>query len=689
MKKDYVREVGLSTLAKSIKINVKLILMVLVPFMIVAITLIVINNQRQISKFTTMGVIQVNNINPLTYSDLPSLDPNDSSTYNGSISSSSLSTNSEAIASLLTTDFILNDIIVENHFDVDVQILKGDGFLDNLKASFGSGGTQVYPSISKFDVAHKYYNHKLKLVFTSPSKYILYDNFAKLANGTVGQQLVTKDITLLVDSYSGSPKQKFVITKNSIDAVITNLVKQIKVDPVIIMKKGSQSDTGIINISITDVNPVRQALLINDIIEEVRTKSWERQRQNLKQSIEFIENQTIRAKRSMDMAQESLVAFQSANNIINLDDQAKNDLLTVTDLDLKLLDKQITIDQYKSSYTADHPLMIGLRKQSALLKAKRDAMYADLMTLPANQATFATLKNTLDVNQQLYLLLLNKEQNLKIKYSGITSPVDVLTYANSNVAPITVPLSAKVMASSLAGILMVEIFFVLWFTVWMTGDPYLLPHLIDSKLLAIVPYLRNKQKGIDYRHPGFNLINAYFLRKLAESKNASVCCNFSSINLGSGKTFIIDAITNYFTKRDKRVLQICFGTTYEFMSVRDVYQHLDEELGFSDLSIKKVKLEINIGNSMDINGFKQLLSRTNNFDFVFIESWAILDSQVFMNISKLVNENIIISEPRDTPGLVKLMADGFSNLDIKISRIIYNHPKKPLLNSVYSINKVD
>lgn len=689
MKKDYVREVGLSTLAKSIKINVKLILMVLVPFMIVAITLIVINNQRQISKFTTMGVIQVNNINPLTYSDLPSLDPNDSSTYNGSISSSSLSTNSEAIASLLTTDFILNDIIVENHFDVDVQILKGDGFLDNLKASFGSGGTQVYPSISKFDVAHKYYNHKLKLVFTSPSKYILYDNFAKLANGTVGQQLVTKDITLLVDSYSGSPKQKFVITKNSIDAVITNLVKQIKVDPVIIMKKGSQSDTGIINISITDVNPVRQALLINDIIEEVRTKSWERQRQNLKQSIEFIENQTIRAKRSMDMAQESLVAFQSANNIINLDDQAKNDLLTVTDLDLKLLDKQITIDQYKSSYTADHPLMIGLRKQSALLKAKRDAMYADLMTLPANQATFATLKNTLDVNQQLYLLLLNKEQNLKIKYSGITSPVDVLTYATSDVAPILKPLSAKLIASTLSGVLLLEIFFVLWFTIWMTGDPYLLPHLVGSKLLAIIPYLRDKHKCIDYSHPGFNLINAYFLRKLAESKNASVCCNFSSINLGSGKTFIIDAITNYFTKRDKRVLQICFGTTYEFMSVRDVYQHLDEELGFSDLSIKKVKLEINIGNSMDINGFKQLLSRTNNFDFVFIESWAILDSQVFMNISKLVNENIIISEPRDTPGLVKLMADGFSNLDIKISRIIYNHPKKPLLNSVYSINKVD
>lgn len=688
MKKDYLREVGLATLAKSIKINFKLILLVWVPFMIIAVTLIVIKNQRQISKFTTTGVIQINNVNPLTYFDLPSLVQN-GDTSNGNINTTGLSTNSETIVSLLTTDFILNDIIIDNHFDIDVQILKDDGFFDNLRSYFSSNDTQVYPSISKFDVSHKYYNHKLKLVFTSPTQYVLYDNFAKISNGIVGQQLVSKDITLLVDSYSGSPKQKFVITKNSVDAVIANLVKQIKVEPVVIMKKSSQSDTGIINISITGVNPVRQALLINDIIEKVKTKSWERQRQNLKQSIEFIENQTARAKRVMDMAQESLVAFQSAHNISNLDDQAKNALMTVTDLDLKMLDKQITIDQYKSSYTVDHPLMIGLRKQLDLLKVKRDEMYADLMTLPANQATFATLKNNFDVNQQLYVLLLNQEQNLKIKYSGITSPVDVLTYASSDVAPITVPLSAKVISSSLAGILLMEIFFVLWFTMWATGDPYLLPHLIGSKLLVIVPHLRNKQKEIDYRHPVFNVINAYFLKKLSESSKSHFCCNFGSIHQGSGKTFIIDAISNYFTRRDKRVLHILFGNSHEFMSLNEIDQCLDEDLGFSDICLKKVYLKVSIQNSMDIISFKQLLRRVNDFDFVFIESWAILDSQVFMNMSKLVDENIIISEPNDTPGLVKLMADGFSNLDINISRIIYNHPQKPLLNSVYSINKVD
>lgn len=688
MTKDYVREIGLATLIKSIKINIKIILLVLMPFMIVIVALVVLANQRQISKYTTTGVIQVNNTSPLTYSDLPSLDSsNDRST--AQINTNGLSTNSEIIVSLLTRDYILKDIIIENNFDIEVQELKSDGWADKLKSIFSSHRPPVYPIINKFEVSHRYYNHKLKLVFTSQQEYVLYDNYAKLGNGVVGKPLITKDVTLLIASYSGISKQKFTLMKKSVDSVAGGFIKKIKIDPVLIMKKSGQSDTGVIDISITDTNPIQQAALINDIIDEVRTKSWERQRQSLKQSIEFIEEQKKVAKKNMIEAQEALVSFQDTNHIINLDEQAKNDLLEMTDLDVKALDKQITLNQFKSLYTANHPIIIALKLQLAQVVKKRDAVHADFNRLPVSQSRFATLKNTFDVNQQLYLLLLNKSQNLRIQYAGISSPIYVLTYATSDVAPILKPLSAKLIASTLSGVLLLEIFFVLWFTIWMTGDPYLLPHLVGSKLLAIIPYLRDKHKCIDYSHPGFNLINAYFLRKLAESKNASVCCNFSSINLGSGKTFIIDAITNYFTKRDKRVLQICFGTTYEFMSVRDVYQHLDEELGFSDLSIKKVKLEINIGNSMDINGFKQLLSRTNNFDFVFIESWAILDSQVFMNISKLVNENIIISEPRDTPGLVKLMADGFSNLDIKISRIIYNHPKKPLLNSVYSINKVD
>lgn len=688
MTKDYVREIGLATLIKSIKINIKIILLVLMPFMIVIVALVVLANQRQISKYTTTGVIQVNNTSPLTYSDLPSLDSsNDRST--AQINTNGLSTNSEIIVSLLTRDYILKDIIIKNNFDIEVQELKSDGWADKLKSIFSSHRPPVYPIINKFEVSHRYYNHKLKLVFTSQQEYVLYDNYAKLGNGVVGKPLITKDVTLLIASYSGISKQKFTLMKKSVDSVAGGFIKKIKIDPVLIMKKSGQSDTGVIDISITDTNPIQQAALINDIIDEVRTKSWERQRQSLKQSIEFIEEQKKVAKKNMIEAQEALVSFQDTNHIINLDEQAKNDLLEMTDLDVKALDKQITLNQFKSLYTANHPIIIALKLQLAQVVKKRDAVHADFNRLPVSQSRFATLKNTFDVNQQLYLLLLNKSQNLRIQYAGISSPIYVLTYATSDVAPILTPLSAKLIASSLSGVLLLEIFFVLWFTIWMTGDPNLLPHLIDSKLLAILPYLRDKRKVVSYRHPGFNVINAYFLLKLVNSKNTSVFCNFGSINAGSGKTFVIDSISDYFVKRGKRVLQICFGTNYKFISVKDVYQHLDGELGFSDISIKKVKLEMNIASSMDVNGFKQFFGRVSNFDFIFIESWAILDSQVFMNISKLVDENIIISEPRDTPGLVKIMADGFSNLDINISRIIYNHPKNPLLNSVYSINKTD
>lgn len=158
-------------------------------------------------------------------------------------------------------------------------------------------------------------------------------------------------------------------------------------------------------------------------MEEVKIKSWERQRQNLKQSIEFIENQATMAKNSLDNVQESLVQLQASHKIIDLDTQARTDILTSTDLDLKVMEKSIAISQYERLYTNDHPFMIGLRQQRDELIKKRDAVLARLDQLPEDQAMYAKLKSNLDVQQQLYILLLGKEQNLKIKFFGITSQV--------------------------------------------------------------------------------------------------------------------------------------------------------------------------------------------------------------------------------------------------------------------------
>lgn len=684
MKQDYSREISLSTIFGSLKLNLRLISLTLLPALIFITLLLVFLDHRQLAKYTTTGTLQIDNSNPLTYSGLPNLDPTDNSL--SLPNTSQLATNSETIVSLISTEYILEKIVKENHLDLDIKVIKNDSTLSKLKSLFKPKPPVIYPEITMFDVGHNLYNRQLTLVFKSKSQFDIFDNKNKLVSGMVGSATaIGNQITVKIDSYGGDVGAKFAIVKSSTDAVVDNLQKRLKIDPVIIMKKASQSDTGIINISITDFNAKKQADLINNIMEEVKIKSWERQRQNLKQSIEFIENQATMAKNSLDNVQESLVQLQSSHKIIDLDTQARTDILTSTDLDLKVMEKSIAINQYEKLYTNSHPLMIGLRQQRDELIKKRDAVLARLDQLPEDQAMYAKLKSNLDVQQQLYILLLGKEQNLKIKFFGITSPVEILSYATDNVAPILVPLSVKVIASYLMILFVLESIVIMYFTIWNTGDPNLLPSWLDCQMLAIFPYLRSKRKGVDYTHPSFNVIYAYFLSELNKSANGKVVCNFGSIKSFSGKSFLIKAISDYFAEQGKRTLHITFSQDANALNIANI---LESKEFLNKSQALKVSLKISIVKQLDLDAFNLLLQQLENFDFILMESPSIIESPSFMNLSKIVDQNIVVAIPYDTVSQIERITNDFANLDVKIDRVIFNHSRKPFLNSIYSVNKV-
>lgn len=106
-----------------------------------------------------------------------------------------------------------------------------------------------------FDVGHNLYNRQLTLIFKNKSQFDIFDNKNKLVSGNVGSATaIGNQITVKIDSYGGVSGAQFAIVKSSTDAVVDNLQKRLKIDPVIIMKKLVKVIQGIINISITDFN---------------------------------------------------------------------------------------------------------------------------------------------------------------------------------------------------------------------------------------------------------------------------------------------------------------------------------------------------------------------------------------------------------------------------------------------------
>ncbi len=702
MTKQYVRDIGLETILKNIRLNLGKILILFIPLVIIVMGLMIFSNKRQVQKFTTSGSIQINNLYPLTYDSLPSLDTaKDSNTISGS----GVASNSETITSLLTTDYILNNVIKKNKLDIDIQFQQVRDIKKIYTNFLKPKERVVYPEIPILEVSDNLYNKQFVIKFINESDFNVYLNYYKLGSGKVGVPFQNSQIYLLISSYQGKGNVSYLVQKLTMDTVVASLVKKLNITPVVIIKKTEQSDTGIVTISLTDVNPEKQSRLINDIIDEVRQKTWERQRQNIKQSIEFIDDQLALAKSNLQEAQESLVKYQAVHGVVDVDGQARNDLNQLTNIDLQLMEKQILEKQYRVLYTPNHPLMVALKREIDIIKQKRSTIEAELGQLPKEQAGFINLKRTLDVNQQLYLLLMNKEQDLKIKYAGLSSPVEVLSYATKDVAPIITPLSPKVILSSLIGILFLQIVVVLYLTIWSPSDPEYIAYATESKLLGIIPFLRDKKGNIAGNHPVFNIIYSYFIQQINQVSPKTYFCNIGSLEDSSGKSFIIKKVTDYLLSQGKKVLVIRFGWSEFDHKVTDVAAdphayfnvltsagrfNSDNHLIDSNHPNQTLLAELILNNQhgIELNYMRQIIDKCSYFDCIFIETPGALDCPIFMNLAQLAEENILVCQPSDNTKMIGLMTQGFANLNIKLSCIIYNHPEKPFLKSVYSYNSI-
>lgn len=685
MQDEYVREVNLSGIIKTVRINLRVFLLWFIPLTIIIISLIIVLNYRQITKYTVKSTIQVNNF--ITQGnnnvDLQMTQYLETSVkpMTALLSSQGIASSSQTMTKLLTSEYILQDVIESNNLDIDYKYLP-----NKSPFTWFNKKPDKQLEIGSFEVNHNEYNIDYIIRFSNESTYVLSTQTNKILGiGKVGVEGTFSGIKLLINSYQPTGS-KFSIRKKSIDVAINDLNQAIDIEPVVINQKYTQADTGIIDVTMTGTNPAKQAQLVNDIILRTQQKTLEQQQRVLNASLAFLAKQIDVTRADLLDKQAQLVKFQDSKNVVNLDEQVKRDLAMLTDFDVKIMEKQVTIDQFKNLYAPKHPLMVALQEQKASLIVKRDTYAKDLKHMPANDALYANIKRNLDVSQQLYLYLVNKEQNLQLQYASTVSPVSILNYATQNVAPIIVPLSMKLIASVLLGLFFVEVLIIVLYVFMVNGDPFLFAKEADVKLLSIVPFFSKKRKALQnfrIHHPSMNTLTSYLLH--IKVKDTPLIVNFGGIKSGCGKSFIISTVIEYLHLINKRSLHIQFGTAMNYMTLSNALLSLQELNTSVD---KDVVLKINTNSILSDETLYEMLSSIEGFDFIFVESPALISAPLFFRLARVIEQTIIVTVPQDTDSNIQLAISGLRSLEITPKRIIFNHPKKALLNSVYSITDV-
>ncbi|MDX2346823.1 MAG: polysaccharide biosynthesis tyrosine autokinase [Legionella sp.] len=434
---------------------------------------------------------------------------------------------------------------------------------------------QVLP-VTKFDVPDSELNHAFQVVVDKPGQVSLYGADSRLIlSGSMGKVLTTPDKQFRLKTEKAEiPKgTRFNLRKGSETAVLNGLVSRLKVDEKANKTRVFQG-TGVLELFLKGGNQYEIVRVLNAIVETARLKDGEKQTKEASQTLSFLHKQLPETKQALQSAEEKLNKHRVTKGKLDLKTQTKFLLSEVMALDKELAKLQLQKIQMHGEYKEAHPIWGMLANQIKALKKQRSDLMVSLKTLPTSDLVAVNLMREVELKQSLYLLLLNKIQELEVLKAGITSGIRVLSYA----ALPDAPLSNKSKLNGLSGLVFgflfgVMIIFARKLLLPRVEDPHWTERQLSLPNMVTLPYCK-KQAETDGQalqvtdkvsllaKTNPKDLTVEVLRSLRTSLQTTLICatnnmiSILGVSPNVGKTFVSSNLAYLLATGGKRVLLI-------------------------------------------------------------------------------------------------------------------------------------
>jgi len=286
----------------------------------------------------------------------------------------------------------------------DTQINKPEGV--SLKTEDGEA------KISQFNVSQEYLNQSFTLT-RSVTGFVLtngFDDFkgqigkAHLFKGTDGQIQIKVD-DLPADGYSVN------ITKQSLQTTTDQINSALSV-----VERGKQ--TGIIQLSMTGANQQQTSLILKQIVLSYIDQNQSRGSEETTKTISFMETQIPTLKKKLEDSEAVFNDFRKKYGTIDVGKEAELLLTENSQIDAQLNELKLKKADLTTYYTEEHPLVVQINEQLAVLNARKNEIDDTIAGLPEIQREFLQLSADTTINREIYLTLLKNYEQLKIVKAG-------------------------------------------------------------------------------------------------------------------------------------------------------------------------------------------------------------------------------------------------------------------------------
>ena len=300
---------------------------------------------------------------------------------------------------------------------------------------FAWGGERI--QLERFDVPPELLGKTFKIIAGGDRRFSLIDPAGKmLLSGEVGKGATVATATgaaaidIVVSELFARSGTEFLVQRLQRDTVVEQLKQRLA-----IAERGRK--TGVIRVGLQGPDPAIVTATLDGIARAYLRHNVHRKSAEAEKTLEFINGQLPKVRANLEEAEQAVNSYRGKKGSIDVSLETKSALDRLVAVEREYSTVEMQAAEAKQRFTANHPVMTATLQKLAHLRAQRDEIESRLRRLPREELESARLMRDVKVSGELYVLLLNKSQELQVVRSGTVGNVFILDPATVPMEPIS------------------------------------------------------------------------------------------------------------------------------------------------------------------------------------------------------------------------------------------------------------
>lgn len=331
-------------------------------------------------------------------------------------------------------DLGLDAFVQQNYFPV-----IGKGF------SLLSGNKPGQLIVTQLAIPQDWENPELSLEVTGADSYVVSKDGSTLFKGKVGQLENHAGVTMKVNSIEAvKPGTQFTVTKLTDLQAISMVTNNLTVED-----KGK--DTGVLGLEYLGEDPVQISKVLNQIVTNYVDQNIERKSAEAQKSLEFLKTQLPSVRAKLDDAEDKLNTFRRQNDSVDMSLEAKSALDSSVNIQTQLNELTFREAEVSQLFTKDHPTYRTLLEKRHTLEDQQKSLNKKIGQMPQIQQEIVRLTRDVQSGQEIYMQLLNRQQELDISKASTVGDVRIVDPAETAATPVAPKQLLVILASMILG----------------------------------------------------------------------------------------------------------------------------------------------------------------------------------------------------------------------------------------------